>query len=298
MSPSLKTVFITGCSAGGLGSSLAHAFHSANYHVFASLRNPSKISPSLASLSNVTVVTLDVLSPTSIASAISLVSAQTGGKLDVLVNNAGTAIILPALDVNIEAGKELFDLNFWAALATVQAFAPLLVEAKGYVVNNASVSGALPLVYQSLYCASKAALIAAGETWRLELAPLGVRTLTLMTSGVKSSFFVNFKPTPVPESSYYYGIRDFIMGLGDGRLQDDAMGAEEWAGMVVTAVEKGKTGKYWPGRTSWSANLMLRLLPQGFIDMILERMFPVSGRVAEDLKQRTLKEAEFTAQAA
>ena len=145
MSPPLKTVLITGCSANGLGSALAHGFQNANYHVFASLRNPSKISPSLASLQNVTIVTLDVLSSTSIASAVSLVSAQTGGKLDVLVNNAGTTSIAPGLDVDIEAGKELFDLNFWSALAMLQAFAPLLIEAKGCVVNNASISGVMPM---------------------------------------------------------------------------------------------------------------------------------------------------------
>ncbi|PMD32221.1 short-chain dehydrogenase/reductase [Hyaloscypha variabilis F] len=287
MSPPLKTVLITGCSANGLGSALAHAFHTANYHIFASLRTPSKISPTLASLPHITVLPLDILSPTSIASAVSLVSAHTGGKLDVLVNNAGGAIIAPALDTNIEAGKELFDLNFWAALSMVQAFAPLLVEVKGCVVNNASVSGVLPMAFQSLYCASKAALILAGETLRLELAPLGVRTLTLMTSGTKSSFWVDFKPTPIPESSYYYGIRDYIAGLGDGRMQNDAMSAEEWAGLVVGAVTKGRTGKYWPGSMAWSVGVMVRLLPQGIIDMLLKRVVEVPGSVAEDLKKRT-----------
>jgi len=148
MSPPLKTVLITGCSANGLGSALAQAFHNANYHVFASLRNPSKILPSLASLPNVTIVTLDVLSKASIASAVSIVSGQTGGKLDVLVNNAGTNMIVPSLDVDVEAGKELFDLNFWSALAMLQAFGPLLVEAKGCVVNNASVSAVLPMAFQ------------------------------------------------------------------------------------------------------------------------------------------------------
>lgn len=149
MSRPLRTVLITGCSAGSLGSALCFAFHSANYHVFATARTPAKISPSLTSLPNVTVISLDVLSSTSIASAVSLVSAQTGGKLDVLVNNAGSSIIVPALDADIQAGKELFDLNVWAPLVMIQAFAPLLVKSKGYVVNNASVSGALPFVYQS-----------------------------------------------------------------------------------------------------------------------------------------------------
>ena len=76
---------------------------------------------------------------------------ETDGKLDVLVNNHGTAIFLPALDVPIEEGKKLFDLNFWAALAMIQAFAPLLIKAKGCIVNNSSVSATVPIAFCSMF---------------------------------------------------------------------------------------------------------------------------------------------------
>jgi 1-acylglycerone phosphate reductase len=281
-----KTVLITGCSAGGIGAALADAFYKKGYHVFATARTTSKISQSLSKSPNVTVLALDVLSSVSIAAAVKSVSAETGGKLDVLVNNSGTSMIFPALDAPIEAGKELFDLNFWAVLAMVQAFAPLLIEAKGCVVNNASVAGVMPFVYQSrsflpssdlfqpiwnfllisfflgLYSASKAALIAASETWRLEFAPLGVRTITLMTPGVKTTFFDNLKPMTLPKTSHYYGIRDFIRELGDGRLQDDAMSAEEYAVKVIREVESGATGKVWPGRAAMMVRCLNWLLPQ------------------------------------
>lgn len=117
-----------------------------------------------------------------------------------------------------------------------------------------------------LYTASKAALISASETWRLELAPLGVRTITLMTAGVKSTFFNNLnEPMTLPETSYYYCIRDFIRELGDGRLQDGAMNADEYASKVVREVGKGTSGKYWPGRTALMVRLMLWLMPQTLI---------------------------------
>lgn len=151
MASSRKTVLITGCSAGGLGASLVEAFLQKNYHVFATLRNPSKIPPYVTTLSNVTIITLDVLSPSSIASAVEIVTKETGGKLDVLVNNSGKLDIMPALDTSIEGGKAMFDVNFWGVLAMIQAFAPLLVEAKGCVVNNASVAAVLPLYFQSAF---------------------------------------------------------------------------------------------------------------------------------------------------
>jgi len=149
MTSNRKTVLITGCSAGGIGGALAEAFHEKGYHVFATARTTSKISQSLANSQNVTVLTLDVLSPDSIAAAVDSVSKKTGHKLDVLVNNSGRAMILPALDTSIEEGKKLFDLNFWAVLAMVQAFAPLLIKAQGCLVNNASVSGEMPFIFQS-----------------------------------------------------------------------------------------------------------------------------------------------------
>lgn len=139
-----KSVLITGCSAGGIGSALAETFEERGYHVFATLRTPSKISPRLAAAGNVTILQLDVLSRDSIAAAVERVRADTGGRLDVLVNNSGRTQIFPALDTPVDEARELFDLNFWAPLAMVQAFAPLLIEARGCLVNNASISAYIP----------------------------------------------------------------------------------------------------------------------------------------------------------
>lgn len=148
MAAARKTVLITG-AAGGIGAALAEEFQKKGYHVFATARTPSKIPQSVVDAPNVTVLTLDVVSSESIAAAVESVSKETGGKLDVLVNNSASMIILPALDTPIEEGKKLFDLNFWAVLAMIQAFTPLLIKTKGCVVNHASSAGTLPLVYQS-----------------------------------------------------------------------------------------------------------------------------------------------------
>ncbi len=48
---------------------------------------------------------------------------------------------MPGLDSSIPDARKLFDLNFFSALETMQAFGPMLINAKGVVVNNASVGG-------------------------------------------------------------------------------------------------------------------------------------------------------------
>ncbi|KAI9867944.1 MAG: hypothetical protein M1813_007766 [Trichoglossum hirsutum] len=287
MATSRKSVLITGCSAGGIGAGLAEVFQENGYHVFATLRNPSKVSQTLSNAANVTVLTLDVLSSESIAAAVESVKRETSGKLDVLVNNSGGGIFAPALDTPIEEGKKLFDLNFWAPMAMLQAFAPLLIKAKGCIVNNTSASSFIPMPFMSkcpillrpfankpgMYNGSKAALANASETWRLELQPLGVRTITLITFSVKTNFFDGDNRTEIPETSNYFEIRDFIHGLTDGRLQASGISTRQFATKVVREVEKGAVGKVWAGGDAFVARWGWWLSPQ-FV-----RVSSVSSRV-------------------
>jgi len=136
----MKSVLITGCSDGGIGSSLALTFATRGHVVFAGARTLSKMSE-LANLPNVHLLELDILKPSDIAAAVSAVKKETGGTLDYLVNNAAQARFMPMLDETVEQAKELFELNVWSQLRMVQAFAPLLIEAKGCAVYVSSVAG-------------------------------------------------------------------------------------------------------------------------------------------------------------
>lgn len=274
-----KSVLITGCSAGGIGAALAEVFHEKGYHVFATVRNPSKISETLSSAANGTILTLDVLSSESIAAAVESVKRETGSTLDVLVNNSGGGSFVPALDASIEEGKKLFDLNFWAPLAMLQAFAPLLIKAKGCIVNNSSANAYLPMAFMSkcpkllqlfankpgIYNTSKAALAMASETWRHELQPLGVRTITLVTCAVKSNFFNDYHGAELPETSNYTEIREFIHNLTDGRLQANAISSRQYAIKVVREVEKGTVGTVWAGTDAFFTRLAWWLSPQSVL---------------------------------
>lgn len=144
---SSKSVLITGCSAGGIGHALALSFHGHGFTVFATARMIEKMQD-LASLPKVHLLALDVTSPTSIQAARKEVEAQTGGKLDVLVNNAGAHFIMPALDVEIDTAKEHFEVNYWAPLRMTQIFADMLVAGKGCIVNIASIAANTNLPFQ------------------------------------------------------------------------------------------------------------------------------------------------------
>ena len=155
------------------------------------------------------------------------------------------------------------------------------------------------LTEPGVYNSSKAALVAGSETWRNELQPLGVRTITLITSGVKTNAFSENRAVELPETSHYFGVQDFLRGLGDGQLQSDAMDASVYAAKVVQHVEGGAVGPIWLGKDALLARLGWWLSPRSVFvsflfnpsspdmsltqiqDMILESVVPVAGEMAK-----------------
>ncbi len=113
-----------------------------------------------------------------------------------------------------------------------------------------------------MYNGSKAALAMASETWRLELQPLGVRTITLLTLAVKTDAQKNNNRIEIPETSYYYKIRDFIYGRSDGSMQEGAITPRQYATKVVREVENGTSGPVWAGTHAFSGRWGWWLSPQ------------------------------------
>jgi 1-acylglycerone phosphate reductase len=146
----LESVLITGCSSGGIGSSLALAFHASGLHVFATARDLSKLQH-LVHLPNITILALDVTSVPSIYSALEVVKNTNDGKLKYLVNNSGRGMVMPLLDVDVEEAKKLFDVNLWGPLIVTKAFAELIVESKGTVVLVGSSAGVMGFPWTGKY---------------------------------------------------------------------------------------------------------------------------------------------------
>ncbi|KAI8626420.1 putative short-chain dehydrogenases/reductase [Xylariaceae sp. FL1651] len=202
-----KTVLITGCSHGGLGVAMAKAYRARGFRVFATLRNMAKVG-SLREIEGIEILELEVTSEESIRQCAKTVEKLTGGSLDILVNNAGTATTMPLLDTSLDDAKRLYDVNVWALLAMTQAFAPMLIKAKGVVCNISSVSGELIFAWGGVYNSSRAATTSLSETLRLEMAPLGVRVVTVILGAVETSGNdpTNKEDIVLPADSYYQKI--------------------------------------------------------------------------------------------
>jgi NAD(P)-dependent dehydrogenase (short-subunit alcohol dehydrogenase family) len=144
-----RTVLITGCSDGGLGAAMAKAYRAKGFRVFATLRDVGKAG-SLVDAKGIEILPLEVTSEESIRQCAKTIDKLTGGSLDILVNNAGRSGAMPLLDVSIDSAKKMYDLNVWAVLAMVQAFAPMLIKSQGTICNISSVSSELTFAWSGM----------------------------------------------------------------------------------------------------------------------------------------------------
>ncbi|KAF2493741.1 NAD(P)-binding protein [Lophium mytilinum] len=271
MSTTKRTVLITGCSAGSMGSALALAFHASGLHVYATARTPSKMAH-LTSL-GISTLTLDVQSASSIAACVNQIPS-----LDMLVNNAGAQYTMPIADLSIPEAKELFDLNVWSYIAVTQAFLPLLLKAeRGMVVNQTSVGAVTTIPFQGVYNASKAATAMLSDTLRLELQPFGITVVDLRTAIVKTNLVKNLneaKQPSLPDGSIYEPAREVVEKAlrQEGFDENAGMKAEEWARLtVLDLLKKNPPNVIWRGDSAWLTRLAA-VLPFGMFDGMVKKL--------------------------
>ncbi|KAL8856807.1 MAG: hypothetical protein Q9178_006644 [Gyalolechia marmorata] len=258
-----KSVLITGCSTGGIGHALASRFNAHGFHVFASTRHLANMSSLAANLSNMTLLELDVTSPSSIAAAAKVVEVETGGKLDVLVNNAGRLCVMPFLDTDLEEAKRVFDVNFWGAVRLVRAMGAFLIKAKGVIVNVSSIAGCVAVPFMGAYAASKAALTMASETLRLEMEPLGVRVLTVKSGLVNTRLAMNLPEFKLPSDSFYRSIEGTIAARAKmGELAQSGMELQIYAESIIRDVLARTSGSVWRGSFALFLRCLLASLPR------------------------------------
>lgn len=113
------------------------------------------------------------------------------GCIDVLVNNAGRGFYAPAMKIDIEEMRKLFELNVFAPLRLVQIAAPYLERSHGTIVMMSSIAGVVAAPRYGAYAASKFALEALSMALRSELADKGVRVVVVRPGPVRTPFRAN-----------------------------------------------------------------------------------------------------------
>lgn len=209
-----KVALVTGSSSGiGFETSLALARD--GYHTFASMRdvNKAKEIKKIADKENlpIDVIELDVDKEESIISAIKKVVSD-GGRLDVLVNNAGYGLFGCVEDTPIDDFRKQFETNFFSIIRIIQEVAPIMRnQNSGIIVNVSSVVGRMGLPGFPAYISTKYALEGLSECLRYELGQFGIKTTLIEPGAVKTNFFDSMKVQESKTDPKYKKLTDHIL---------------------------------------------------------------------------------------
>jgi len=195
-----KIAVVTGANR-GIGLAIAHTFASHGAQVIACMRTLDqlvlqKIAPSGSGAENcVQCITLDLGDGASIKAATKEIGALTGNKVDVLVNNAGTASgglfqMAPMAEL-----RRVFETNLMGPILLTQGLSRMMTRHRaGSIINIASTAAEIAHPGTLAYGASKAALARASRSMATELGAAGVRVNTIAPGVTKTDMFDQMAP--------------------------------------------------------------------------------------------------------
>lgn len=222
----MAIIVITGCSS-GIGLETALAFARRGDTAVATMRDLGKAAAlqDRAGIENLTVhlEQLDVCDSASVEASIAGI-ISTHGPIDVLVNNAGILGGGPVETMSIDNAMRLMDTNFWGSMRTIRAaLPPMRAQRSGIIINVSSIASRLPAnPYGCMYAASKHALNALSEALAGEMAPFGIRVVSIEPGFFKTSISANHSKVNEPISEVYAADQQWLWSFVETGVNNGA----------------------------------------------------------------------------
>ncbi|WP_296310922.1 oxidoreductase [Erythrobacter sp.] len=223
MTDTHKTWFITGASS-GLGEAFARYAVDEGYNVVATARSMAKLE-ALAEIApdRVLALRLDVTVADDAEAAVAAAIARFGS-IDVLINNAGYAVIGALEETPDAEWRAQMETNFFGAIHVIRAVLPVMrAQGAGAIANISSNGGQLSFAGFGAYSASKFALEGMSEALAAEVAHLGIK-VTIVEPGQFRTNLVGNDMRRMPEMPDYADsvgpIRDFADGMNGTQFGD------------------------------------------------------------------------------
>lgn len=212
---------ISGASA-GLGRELARELRRRGWRLAAVARDERRLDAEFASDEGVLCCAGDVADAVRMTEIVKQTVDRFGG-IDLLVNNAGSSFIGPALDLDFAVIRRVFETNFFGYFHLTKAALPHVECARGSILNIISTTALNPAICALPYSCAKIAQAVLSDRLRDDLAPRGVRVLDLFSSNIRTKFFDRAE-TPegigvqVPANAMEVGeVAEAAMALLDGQ---------------------------------------------------------------------------------
>ena len=268
-----KTALVTGASS-GIGEATVRALLGDGYEVFAAARRLERMAP-LEKL-GARPVFLDLAEAGAIESAVETVK-NVGGRLDVLVNNAGYGSYGALEDVPLAEARRLFEVCLFGLGRLCQLVLPIMrAQGGGRIVNIGSMGGRFGEPFAGWYHAAKYAVEGLSDCLRIEAAPFGVRVIlvepgTIRTefSGIADESLMRFSG----ESAYASYARRHANMLAFKEASRVPSSPEGVARTIVHAVRAGRPkARYATGAAARPMLLLRRITTDRMFDRIMWRI--------------------------
>ncbi|NKF23519.1 SDR family oxidoreductase [Solimonas marina] len=269
-----KVILITGCSS-GIGRALAEDLLRKGCRVAATARRPETLAGLDGDATRLARIALDVDDPAQIEAAVRQ-THEAFGRIDILINNAGYGLMAPLMEVDAAMLQSQLMTNTVAPLLLARAVAPIMRNQGGGVIATiASVSGIVGTPFAGAYCASKAAVTVMSDVLRVELAPFGIRVVTVQAGAVRSGFgdAAASRVPPLSKDSWYLRQYDAIRAraqASQGKSLDagvfaDCLNLQLLSGQPQPVIRLGPMSRSLP--------ILKTLLPARSLDRIMSKRF-------------------------
>lgn len=210
----LRAVLITGATS-GIGLRITEVLSQSGFFIYAGARKRQDMER-LDAMDNVRSVRLDVTIQSDIDAAVQLIESE-GRGLYGLINNAGVSVMGPLIETPETDMDFVLDVNLYGPYRVTRAFADLLIESRGRIMNVSSIAGILSSQYIGVYSISKHGLEAYTDTLAAELARFNVAVAAIEPGNYKSKILASMvrrmKQTGYSaEGSRYGSMLDLLTG--------------------------------------------------------------------------------------
>src|ERR687886_2648200 len=239
-SPNHKVAIVTGSSS-GIGYETSLALARDGFLTYATMRNVNKGEniKSVATKENlpVHIQQLGVTDDISVTNAIQTISSETGGRIDVLVNNAGYGLNGAFEDLAMDEIKAQYETNVFGLIRVTQAALPTMRRQKsGTIVNISSGAGRFGFPSGSAYVSTKFAVEGLSESISYELEPFGIKVVIVEPGVIRTNFVtVIAKKSQDPNSPYSQMMRKMASSFEE--IMKNSSSPDLVANVVLKAVK-------------------------------------------------------------
>lgn len=183
-----KTAIVTGGSS-GIGRAIAERFAADGAKVLITARSEEGLRAVANTSPNISYLAGDITMTDDVRKLADKADTDFAGKLDILVNCAGWCPVDPITKVTLEQYDKVFSLDVRAVVDLTIHTLPMIIAAKGNIINLSSVGATGSSPNLSMYAGAKAAIEAFTRDWALDLAPYGVRVNAIAPGAIKTNIW-------------------------------------------------------------------------------------------------------------